>query len=113
MASWQILADLCFSDLLLLVPVDGEDGGRFVVVAQVRPTTGQTVYPMDLVGSIVDEMARPLVARAWRRGEIVEGDAPVLGSKQRVRVQCVPVRWGSELLAVATRDARDPRPAAR
>ncbi len=105
-ASWQMLADLCFSDLLLLVPVGGEDGGRFVVVAQVRPTTGQTVYPMDLVGSVVDEVSRPLVSRAWRRGEIVEGDAPVLGSRQRVRVQCVPVRWQGELLAVVTRDAR-------
>ncbi len=74
-ASWQPLADLCFSDLLLLAPVEGEEGHRFVVLAQVRPTTGQTLYPVDLVGTVVDEVERPLVARAWRTGEIVEGDA--------------------------------------
>ena len=58
-ASWQALSDLCFSDLLLLAPVVGEDGSRSVVLAQVRPTTGQTVYPTDLVGAVVDEVARP------------------------------------------------------
>jgi len=68
--SWQALSDLCFSDLLLLAPVVGEDGSRSVVLAQVRPTTGQTVYPMDLVGAVVDEVARPLVSRAFRTGEV-------------------------------------------
>ena len=58
-ASWQPLADLCFSDLLLLVPVEGEEGSRSVILGQVRPTTGQTLYPMDLVGSVVDEVAVP------------------------------------------------------
>jgi two-component sensor histidine kinase len=105
-ASWQPLADLCFADLLLLVPVEGEEGSRSVILGQVRPTTGQTLYPMDLVGSVVDEVARPLVARALRKGEIVEGDAPVLGSTERVRVQCIPVRYEDEVVAVVTREAR-------
>ena len=35
-ASWQALSDLCFSDLLLLAPVVGEDASRSVVLAQVR-----------------------------------------------------------------------------
>jgi two-component system, sensor histidine kinase PdtaS len=105
-ASWQPLADLCFSDLLLLAPVEGEEGSRSVILGQVRPTTGQTLYPMDLVGSVVDEVARPLVARALRKGEIVEGDAPVLGSTERVRVQCIPVRFDDEVIAVVTRETR-------
>ncbi len=105
-ASWQPLADLCFSDLLLLAPVEGEEGSRSVILGQVRPTTGQTLYPMDLVGSVVDEVARPLVARALRKGEIVEGDAPVIGSTERVRVQCIPVPFGSEVVAVVTRETR-------
>src|SRR5262245_57865905 len=74
-ASWQPLADLCFSDLLLLAPIDGEEGSRAVVLAQVRPTTGQTVYPMDMVGAVVDGDARPSVRAAWRTGEIVETTA--------------------------------------
>ena len=62
------------------------------MLAQVRPVTGQTNYPQDLVGTVVDEVERPLVARCWRSGEIVKGDATALGSKDRVRVQCIPVR---------------------
>ena len=46
-ASWQPLSDLCFSDLLLLAPVEGEDGHRFVVLAPIRPTTGQASIPAD------------------------------------------------------------------
>ena len=59
---------------LLLAPIAGEEGHRFVVLAQVRPVTGQTNYPQDLVGTVVDEVERPLLARCWRSGEIVEAD---------------------------------------
>jgi two-component sensor histidine kinase len=103
-ASWQPLADLCFSDLLFLAPVEGEEGHRFVVLAHVRPTTGQTLYPVDLVGTVVQELERPLVARAWRTGEIVYGDGTVLGSRERSRVQCIPVRCGEQLIGVVTRE---------
>ena len=89
---WRPLADLSFSDLLLLAPIAGEEGHRFVVLAQVRPVTGQTNYPQDLVGTVVDEVERPLLARCWRTGEIVEADTHALGAKERVRVQCIPVR---------------------
>ncbi|HEY3674030.1 MAG TPA: histidine kinase N-terminal domain-containing protein, partial [Acidimicrobiia bacterium] len=105
-ASWQALSDLCFSDLLLLAPVVGEDGSRSVVLAQVRPTTGQTVYPMDLVGAVVDEVARPLVSRAFRTGEVAEGDSPLLGSSERAHVQCIPVRHAGSVVAVVTRETR-------
>src|SRR5262249_29687464 len=84
--SWRLLSDLCFADLLLLAPVANEDGHRFVVLAQVRPTTGQTLYVYDLVGHVVDEVERPLVTRAFNREEIVEGETNVLGSKERVRL---------------------------
>jgi two-component sensor histidine kinase len=103
-ASWQPLTDLCFSDLLLLAPVAGEEGHRFVVLGQVRPTTGQTLYPIDMVGTVVDEVERPVVTRAWRVGDIVEGDAAVLGSKERARVQCIPVRHRGTMIGLVTRE---------
>jgi two-component sensor histidine kinase len=103
-AAWSLLADLCFSDLLLLAPVAGEDGRRFVVLAQVRPTTGQTVYPADMVGVVVDEHERPLVSEAFRTAEIVDGEATALGSAEPTRVQCIPVRHRGEVVAVVTRD---------
>src|SRR5712691_7907503 len=72
-AAWQPLADLCFADLLFLGAIEGEEGRRFVVLAQVRPTTDQTLYTTDMVGTVVGEAERPLATRAWRLGEIVEG----------------------------------------
>lgn len=102
--AWRPLADLSFSDLLLLAPIAGEEGHRFVVLAQVRPTTGQTIYPADMVGTIVDEVERPLVTRCFRQGDIVEGDTRALGSEERIRLQCIPVRRRGRLVAVVTRE---------
>jgi len=104
-ANWRPLADLSFSDLCLLAPIAGEEGHRFVVLAQVRPVTGQTNYPQDLVGTVVDEIERPLVTRCLRTGEIVEGDLCALGSKERVHVQCIPVRRGDRVISVLTRES--------
>lgn len=42
---WGFLADLAFSDLFIALP----DGDDFVVVAQVRPATTQTIHPGDLI----------------------------------------------------------------
>jgi two-component sensor histidine kinase len=104
-ATWRSLADLSFSDLLLLVPLSREEGHRFVVLAQVRPVTGQTNYPQDLVGSVVDEVERPLLTRCWRTGELAEGDTTKLGSKERVRVKCIPMRHGDRIIAVLTQES--------
>jgi two-component sensor histidine kinase len=102
--AWRPLADLTFADLLLLVPITGEEGHRFVVLAQVRPVTGQTNYPQDLVGNVVDEVERPLLARCWRSGEIAKGDTTALGSKDRVRVQCIPIRNNGRVVGMVTRE---------
>jgi hypothetical protein len=104
-ASWRSLADLSFSDLLLFAPVEGEGGRRFVVLGQVRPTTGQTLYPDDLVGRVVAESERPLVTQAWRRGDAVAGVAPALGDDGNVRLDCVPVRFGGRVVAVMSRES--------
>jgi two-component sensor histidine kinase len=104
-ASWQSLADLCFSDLLLLAPVDGDEGHRFIVLGQVRPTTGQTLYPADMVGTVVGEVERPLLSHAWRQGEVLVGGGTVLGSKERARVQCIPVRHHGSMIALVTRES--------
>ncbi len=104
-ATWRPLADLSFADLVLLAPIAGEEGHRFVVLAQVRPVTGQTSYPQDLVGTVVDEVERPLLARCWRAGESVEADTHAIGAKERVRVQCIPVRRGGRLIGLLTRES--------
>jgi two-component sensor histidine kinase len=103
--SWGMLSDLCFSDLLLFAPVAGGNNNRFVVLGQIRPTTNQTLYREDLVGRIITELERPFVARAWRVGEICEGEVLVTTPGERARLQCIPVRWHDELLAVLTRES--------
>ncbi len=104
-ASWGLLADLSFADLLLFVPEPGSVGNRFVVIGQMRPSTSQTLHHDDLVGRVVHEVERPLVARAWRLGAIVEGEGSVADRGERARVQCIPVRWKGQLLAVLTRES--------
>jgi len=104
-ASWGILADLCFADLLLFVPVVGGDG-RFIVLGQVRPTTQQTLHTDDLVGRIIDEAERPLVARAFRTGEIMDGEVAVTSrGGEPARLQCIPVRHQGGVVGVLTREA--------
>ncbi len=105
--SWGMLSDLCFSDLLLFVPVGADkdsDTPRFVIVGQVRPSTSQTLHRQDLVGHEIISESRPLVARAWQGGEIVEGEV-VTENAEPARVQCIPVRWQGQLVAVLTRES--------
>ena len=51
MADWQIIADLSFADLVLWLP-DREARG-FWAGGQMRPTTGPTSLPDDVVGTFV------------------------------------------------------------
>ncbi|MGH9213345.1 MAG: sensor histidine kinase [Acidimicrobiales bacterium] len=107
-ASWGLLADFCFADLLMFAVVGQprDDGSnRFVVLGQVRPTTAQTVYRADWVGTVLDENDRPLVARAYRLGEIIEGELTIAPLKERIRMLCIPVRHDGEVVAVLTRES--------
>jgi two-component system, sensor histidine kinase PdtaS len=109
-ATWGLLADLCFADLLLLAPVtradvlgDAVTGRTLVVLGQVRPLTSQTLHRIDLVGAVTPASERPEVFRCWERGEILDVERPVGGSV--VRILCVPVRFGGEVVAVLTRES--------
>lgn len=104
-ASWGPLADLCFADLLLFLPIAGEEGRQYVVAGQVRPSTNQTVYRHDFVGEVVDGAERPLVAQALRSGAITEGEAHLASHRERIHVLAIPVRWEGEVIAVCSRES--------
>ena len=111
-ASWNLLADFCFSDLLLFVPLSAVGPGaatgddtEFVVVGHVRPSTTQTLYRHDLIGELLDASERPLVARSMRLGEIIEGEITVSAIRERVRVLCIPVRHMGKTIAVLSRES--------
>ncbi|MBV9486644.1 MAG: histidine kinase N-terminal domain-containing protein [Frankiaceae bacterium] len=98
---WQLLADLSFADLVLYVPdVTGE---KFVVVAQMRPTTGPTAYQDDLVGNVVVAAEHPQLAIALGEGRIVREGDPVWVAGTPVREEALPVRVGGRIVAVVAR----------
>jgi two-component sensor histidine kinase len=100
-SEWGMLADLSFADLLLYVPVED---GRWLVVAQVRPATGQTIHTSDWVGRWLDDAARPLLARALRDGAITEGEIDAGDHPEPSRMLAIPVRCGGRPIAVLTRE---------
>ncbi|MDQ6615706.1 MAG: PAS domain-containing sensor histidine kinase [Actinomycetota bacterium] len=103
-ASWGMLSDLCFADLLLFVPVSSS-ADRFIVLGQVRPTTSQTLHRDDLVGHVIDEVERPLVSRCWRLASIVEGEVGIPSRNERGRLVSIPVRWQDNVVGVMTRES--------
>jgi two-component sensor histidine kinase len=118
-SDWQLLADLSFADLLLWVPLRSPDAlpadvrgearkvgaavHGWVATAQMRPTTGPTAYPEDLVGKIVPTGRRGLIDVAWRERRIVREGDPEWGSGIPVREESIPVRRGVKLLGVIQR----------
>jgi two-component sensor histidine kinase len=103
--SWGFLADLCFGDLLLFAPARGATAGeRFIVVGQIRPTTSQTLYREDQLGRMVTPAERPDVARAWALGQIID-DEQRAPTGEMAPVQCIPVRWKDQMVAVLTRES--------
>jgi two-component system, sensor histidine kinase PdtaS len=98
---WQLLADLSFADLVLFVP--DHEVRRFVVVAQMRPTTGPTSYQDDLVGSVVNAADRPQLAVAVNEGRISRETDPVWVAGSPVREEALPVRVSGHVIAVVAR----------
>lgn len=98
---WQLLADLSFADLVLFVP--DHDAHRFVVVAQMRPTTGPTSYQDDLVGSVVNAADRPQLAVAITEGRICRENDPIWVAGSPVREEALPVRASGHVVAVVAR----------
>ncbi len=109
LGSWSVLADLSFSDLLLLVPVGGSEiahtreDPELVVLGQMRPNNRPTLVDQDLVGQTVNESQWTLAANCLHTGEIVRGNIhhPILG--EQVPVENIPVRFDGKVIAVLLR----------
>jgi two-component system, sensor histidine kinase PdtaS len=91
-ATWGLVADLCFSDLLLFV----RRGERFIVSGQIRSTTSRTLYEDDLVGHVVVPGVRPFLGDVMTSGQILEGEHGLLTDPEgpdesSVRVTYIPV----------------------
>ncbi|MCX6518568.1 MAG: histidine kinase N-terminal domain-containing protein [Actinobacteria bacterium] len=100
-SEWGMLADLCFADLLLYVPIKDDN---WKIVAQVRAATGQTLYLADFVGTEASSSERPLLVEAFRTGEIVEGEIFVEGIEEDCRMMGIPVKHEGQVVGVLTRE---------
>jgi len=98
-AEWQLVADLSFADLVLWVRTHE---GTWLAASHIRPTTGPTTYPHDVVGTELEESHR--VERAWREARIVRDGEPEWHDQIPVRTETIPVRRGDRVVAVLSRD---------
>jgi two-component sensor histidine kinase len=111
LGSWSVLADLSFSDLVLLVPVTRgpeADGAHLVVLGQMRPNNRPTLVEQDLVGQIYDQEQWALPVACLREGRTIGEQVhhPVLG--EPVPLECVPVRYGTTVVGVLLRVSLGP-----
>jgi two-component sensor histidine kinase len=97
LGDWQLLADLAFSDLVLWLPT--WNGSGYVAGAQMRPTTGVTVFGDDLVGTFLPRGRRPLLDEALEQGRVVRSRAELALAP----AEAMPVRGatGSVVAVVA------------
>jgi len=105
-ASWSLLADLSFSDMLLMARVEGPaQGGEgdFVVLGQMRPNNRSTIINEDLVATLQRGEAWPLVRLAFESGTRIVGEVVLDHVADRVPVWCVPVRFEGRVVAVLVR----------
>jgi hypothetical protein len=103
-ASWSLLADLSFSDLLLMTRVDAPSGDdQLLVIGQMRPNNRTTLINDDLLGTTHPGANWPLVRDAYESGARVEGELRVADVEDLVPTWCIPVRFNGEVIAALVR----------
>jgi two-component sensor histidine kinase len=103
---WQLLADLSFADLILWVPLraaEDTSAAGWLAIAQMRPTTGPTSFPDDVVGSQVGPGERPLLDTARTEQRIWRESDPDWTSGVPVRAEAIPVTRDGRAIAVIER----------
>ena len=100
-ADWQVVADLSFADLLLIM----QDGtGRYVVAEQCRPSTVMTLRIEDIVGKIMpDDMVGELDA-AMQSDAVFRSTVLREVGKSTVCNVYAPVRHNGKTLGLVVRE---------
>jgi two-component system, sensor histidine kinase PdtaS len=92
---WGLVADLGFSDLLLLEP--GASG--WTVIEQVRPTTHQTLYPDDLIGTTVTPTQRPALIDPRLASTYIDANVHGIAHDHPARSRAISLPGGMVLLS--------------
>ena len=80
------------------------EGRGFWAAAQMRPTTGPTAHVDDVVGTFIPPGRRPLIDAALAQERVVREGDPEWRDEVPVRVEAIPVRRGSRIIAVIGRN---------
>ncbi len=96
---WQMIADLAFADLALWLP---GDGGGYVALAHVRPSTSHTVFHTDFVGERMRADLTSLVDKCWSNRRIETSRKRAGENEAVMRVDAIPVVRDGRTLAVVT-----------
>ena len=100
-SEWGMLADFCFADMLLYLPTNDQ---QWIVAAQVRAATGQTLYETDLVGVIADSAKKIMIAQVLTTQKVVIGEINIASQIDHVSLMAIPVRCDDQVVAVLTRE---------
>ncbi len=109
LGTWGVLADLSFSDLILLAPVaphlrdNPEDATEMVILGQMRPSNSATVVQQDLVGETAGTERWPQAVATFEVGEVNRGELVLDPDDEPVRFHCIPVRCEGTTVAVLVR----------
>jgi two-component sensor histidine kinase len=101
LSDWELLADLSLADLTLWASLPDEPS--WIALAQVRPTTGPTALPHDIVGTVRAEREQPLLATAVAEGRICREGDPEWRRGVPVRHETIPVCRDGRVIAVIER----------
>ena len=96
---WGILADFCFADLILYTR---STDGSWLIVAQVRPATGPTLYSRDYVGVAASRQESVILDEAMANNAMAGGE--VNGEPETTQVLAIPVPFEGKTIAVLTRE---------
>ena len=100
-SEWGMLADFCFADMLLYIPVGKE---RWLITAQVRAATGQTLYHSDYVDTWASDTERILLDKCIKTNGTVQGEIFVQAINGSANMLAIPVRYEGRIIAVLSRE---------
>ena len=100
-SEWGMLADFCFADMLLYIPVDKD---RWLISGQVRAATGQTLYHSDYVDTWASDTERILLDKCIKSDATVQGEIFVQAINGTANMVAIPVRYEGRIIAVLSRE---------
>lgn len=100
-ADWQVIADLCFADLQLVVQ-DGD--GRYVVAEQCRPSTVMTLRAEDMVGKVMPQDMYDELDLAMKTEGVYRSDIQRTIGKATVCNVYAPIKHKGKTLGLVIRE---------